>query len=191
MNQKESQSVLTNHSLKIGFNKIILLYSIFLIFYVIIQLVKFIKGGMRMNDLMNYDIYIFDYEGTLSQSPSTKLTLKELLYEFDFRKLSPNEKIFNFINSIGHKTIYVVGIIESNKEIEQKNEWLKKHYPMIEKENYIFISSDYKKSEAIQEIINKYRYDKSKILFIDDKNSHIKDVSELGIKSILVEDLIY
>lgn len=144
-----------------------------------------------MNDLMNYDIYIFDYEGTLSQSPSTKLTLKELLYEFDFRKLSPNEKIFNFINSIGHKTIYVVGIIESNKEIEQKNEWLKKHYPMIEKENYIFISSDYKKSEAIQEIINKYRYDKSKILFIDDKNSHIKDVSELGIKSILVEDLIY
>lgn len=142
-----------------------------------------------MNDLINYDIYIFDYEGTLSQSPSTKLTLKDLLYEFDFRKLSPNNKISNFIDSIKSKKLYVVGIIESNREIEQKIEWLKLHYPMIEKENCIFISSDYKKSEAIVEIINNYNYDKNKILFIDDKISHIRDVSQIGIRSILVEDL--
>lgn len=73
-----------------------------------------------MKDLRNYDIYIFDYEGTLSEAPNKRLTLKELLYEFDFRKLSPNQKISDFVNSLNNKIIYVVGIIECNKEIEQK-----------------------------------------------------------------------
>lgn len=144
-----------------------------------------------MNNLKNYNVYIFDYEGTLSESPDRKLLLKDLLYEFDFRDLKPNPKILNFVNSINFKKIYVVGIIESNREIEQKNEWLKLHYPMISSENYIFVSSDYKKSEVIKEIINKNNYNKNDIIFIDDKISHIQDVSELGIKNILVNDISY
>lgn len=142
-----------------------------------------------MKDLNNYDIYIFDYEGTLSESPDHKLTLKELLYEFDFKLLEPNKNIYNFVNSLKNKKIYVVGIIESNTEIDQKKAWLKMNYPIIEEENYIFISSDYKKSEAITEIINQYNYDKEKMIFIDDKRQHIDDVSKLGIKSILVQDI--
>lgn len=142
-----------------------------------------------MNNLKNYDIYIFDYEGTLSESPNKKLTLKELLYEFDFRDLCPNQKIFDFVNSISYKKIYVVGIIESNREIEQKNEWIKSHFPMIQKENSIFISGDYKKSEVVMEIMNNNNYNKNEIIFIDDKVAHIKDVSELGIKSVLVDDI--
>lgn len=142
-----------------------------------------------MNDLTNYDIYVFDYEGTLSQSPNKKLTLKELLFEFDFKKLLPNNKIYALVNLLRNKKIYVVGIIESNKEIEQKNEWLKKYYPMIDEKNVIFISSDYRKSEAVLEIINKYNYDIEKMIFIDDKVSHIEDVKQLGVKSILVDDV--
>lgn len=144
-----------------------------------------------MKHLTDYDIYVFDYEGTLSESPNKRLTLKELLYEFDFEKLYPNKKIYNFVNILKDKNIYVVGIIESNKEIEQKNRWLERYFPMIKKENCIFISSDYKKSEVILEIINKYNYDKNKMIFIDDKLSHVKDVSSIGIRSILVEDLEY
>ena len=77
-----------------------------------------------MKNTKDFDIYIFDYEGTLSLAPNKKLSLQELLYEFDFRTLLPNENIFNFVNSIKEKEIYVVGIIETAKEIEQKNEWL-------------------------------------------------------------------
>lgn len=142
-----------------------------------------------MKNVKDFDIYIFDYEGTLSLAPNKKLSLQELLYEFDFRTLLPNENIFNFVNSIKEKEIYVVGIIETAKEIEQKNEWLNLHYPMIRHENVIFISSDYKKSDVIKEIINKYNYDKNKIAFIDDKLSYVEDVSSLGIASILVKDI--
>lgn len=140
-------------------------------------------------DLKDYEIYIFDYEGTLSESPNHKLTLEELLYDFDFRNLFPNKEIQNFINSIKNKKIYVLGIIETNKEIEQKVEWLKIYYPIINKENYIFISSDYKKSEAILEIIKKNNYKKNEVLFIDDKISHINDVNKLGVKSILTDNI--
>lgn len=137
----------------------------------------------------NYDVYILDYEGTLSL-PSTKiLTLYELLYGFDFRDLLPNKKIYDFIKSLDNKEFYVVGVIETNTEIEQKYEWLRLNYPMIKKENYIFISENHKKSEAIEAIINKNNYDKNKIVFIDDKKSHVEDVSMLNIKTILVEDI--
>lgn len=140
-------------------------------------------------DLKDYSVYIFDYEGTLSEAPNHKLTLEELLYNFNFKNLEPNKQILNFFNSIQNKEIYVVGIIETNKEIQQKTEWLNIHYPTIRKENYVFISSDYKKSEAILAIINKNNYKKSEILFIDDKISHINDVSKLGIKSVLTKNI--
>lgn len=142
-----------------------------------------------MIDFKKYDIYIFDYEGTLSEPPDHKLTLQELLYDFDFRKLFPNNAIHDFFNLINKKKVYVVGIIETDREIEQKKEWLKYYYPSINVENCIFISGEHKKSEAILEIINKNNYEKDKILFIDDKISHIKDVNELGINSILTKDI--
>lgn len=140
-------------------------------------------------DLKDYDVYIFDYEGTLSESPNHKLTLEELLYNFDFKDLEPNKQILNFIKSLQNKKIYVVGIIETNNEIEQKIEWLNIHYPIINKENCIFISSDHKKSEAILAIIDNNNYKKNEILFIDDKIYHINDVNKLGIKSILTQNI--
>ena len=142
-----------------------------------------------MKDLLNYDIYIFDYEGTLSESPDRKLSIKDLLFDFDFRNLNPTKNIYDFVSSLKDKKIYVVGIIESGKEIEQKKEWLKSCYPMIREQDCMFISSDYKKSEVILEILNKYNYDKSKVIFIDDKISHVEDVKQLGIKCVLVDDL--
>ena len=137
----------------------------------------------------DYDVYIFDYEGTLSENPSKKLSLKELLYEFDFKDLLPNKKIHDLVYLLSNKDIYVVGVIETNTEIDQKYEWIKLKYPMIKKENCIFISGDHKKSEVISAIINKNNYNKNKIIFIDDKKKHIDDVGKLGIKTILVEEI--
>ena len=108
---------------------------------------------------------------------------------FDFRDLKINNKIYDFYKRVKQKTIYVVGIIECNREIEQKKQWLNINYPDIKEENYIFVSSDYKKSDVIKEIIDFNNYSKDKILFIDDKSSHIDDVSQLGIKCLLVDEI--
>lgn len=142
-----------------------------------------------MDNFSEYDVFIFDYEGTLSVSPKKVLSLAELLNEFDFRDLEPNKKVYDFVQMLNNKKIYIVGCIECNREIEQKKEWLGFNYPMIEKDNYIFISGEHKKSEAVQAIIEKNNYNKEKIVFIDDKMSHINDVSNLGIRCILVEEI--
>ncbi len=142
-----------------------------------------------MKEIKDLEIYIFDYEGTLSESPSERLSLNDLLYKFDFRKLKINEKIYNLYEQIKDKIIYVVGIIECNREIEQKKQWLKANFTNIREENYIFVSSDYKKSDVIKEIITYNHYSKEKILFIDDKRSHVNDVSQLGIKCLLVDEI--
>ena len=142
-----------------------------------------------MFDANDFEIFIFDYEGTLSEFPSKRLSIDDLLYNFDFRKLKINNKIYDFYKRVKQKTIYVVGIIECNREIEQKKQWLNINYPDIKEENYIFVSSDYKKSDVIKEIIDFNNYSKDKILFIDDKSSHIDDVSQLGIKCLLVDEI--
>lgn len=142
-----------------------------------------------MKDIKDFEIYIFDYEGTLSDSPSKRLSLNDLLYKLDFMKLKVNEKIYNLYEQIKDRPVYVVGIIECNREIEQKKQWLNINYPDIKEENYIFVSSDYKKSDVIKEIIDFHNYSKDKILFIDDKSSHIDDVSQLGIKCLLVDEI--
>ena len=142
-----------------------------------------------MFDANDFEIFIFDYEGTLSEFPSKRLSIDDLLYNFDFRDLKINNKIYDFYKRVKQKTIYVVGIIECNREIEQKKQWLNINYPDIKEENYIFVSSDYKKSDVIKEIIDFNNYSKDKILFIDDKSSHIDDVSQLGIKCLLVDEI--
>ena len=142
-----------------------------------------------MKDIKDFEIYIFDYEGTLSEAPTERLTLNDLLYKFDFRKLKVNEKIYNLYEQIKDRSVYVVGIIESNREIEQKKQWLKDNFPNIREENYIFVSSDYKKSDVIKEIITCNNYSKDKIIFIDDKSLHVNDVSQLGIKCLLVDEI--
>lgn len=142
-----------------------------------------------MFDVNDFDIFIFDYEGTLSEPPSKRLSIEDLLYTFDFRDLKINNKIYDFYKRVKQKTIYVVGIIECNREIEQKKQWLNINYPDIKENNYIFVSSDYKKSDVIKEIIDFNNYSKDKILFIDDKSSHIDDVSQLGINCLLVDEI--
>ena len=41
----------------------------------------------------------------------------------------------------------------------------------------------------IKAIVDFNNYSKDKILFIDDKSSHIDDVSQLGIKCLLVDEI--
>ena len=45
-----------------------------------------------MFDANDFEIFIFDYEGTLSEFPSKRLSIDDLLYNFDFRKLKINNK---------------------------------------------------------------------------------------------------
>ena len=51
------------------------------------------------------------------------------------------------------------------------------------------MSSDYKKSDVIKELIKENNYEKDRILFIDDRIKHIEDVSEIGVKCLIANEV--
>ncbi len=142
------------------------------------------------------DNYIFvDYEGTLSEVPkgsgeNQKVTLADLLFGDVFSKLKPNQKIRQFLLKQNTKNIYVLGVVDSNREIKQKEQWLRKHYRFISKDNYIFISGERKKVDVINEFVKFYHINPKDIIFIDDKVKHLTPAVEAGYTCIDANEIV-
>ena len=139
--------------------------------------------------------YIFvDYEGTLSESPSGsgengKVLISDLLFKDVFSELKPIQKVKDFLLKQNTKNIFVLGIIDTAKEIKQKERWLKKHYSFIDSNNYIFVSSEHKKVEIINEYDKNNKLNKKEVVFIDDKLSHLQPAMLQGYACIDVQDI--
>lgn len=145
---------------------------------------------------MNCNKYIFvDYEGTLSETPrgsgkNGEVLLSDLLFGDVFTQLKPNEQVRMYLLHQNTENIYVLGVVDTNREIEQKEQWLKLHYPWIKPENYIFISGEHKKVEVIDEYVKNKRLDKKEVILIDDKQNHLDAVIRAGYRGINALDLM-
>ncbi len=135
--------------------------------------------------------YVFvDYEGTLSEAPKASVTIAKLLFNDVFTKLKPNPKIKEFLLKQDTRNIYVLGIIDTNREIEQKEQRLKKHYRFIRQSNYIFVSSEHEKVEIISEFIKYKKIKPEDVIFIDDKQNHLDLVMTLGCQCVLAANIL-
>ncbi len=144
-------------------------------------------------NLKNKIIFI-DYEGTLSENPSGKgelgeVTLKELLFDNNFLECKPIKKTQKLLTPLDPKKIYVVGVIDTNFEINQKYKWLKTHYPFILKKNIVFISCNNKKVEVLNNFLLNNNWKKEDVVFIDDKESHLKFARDEGYDCYNIKDL--
>ena len=134
--------------------------------------------------------YIFvDYEGTLSAAPE-RPTMANILFGDVFTNLKPNEPVHKFLSEQGAEQIFVLGIVDTAHEIEQKKQWLQKNCPFIPSKNYIFISGEHRKVDIIAAYAKKYGWAKSDILFIDDKEKHLNPVREAGYTCIKTCDIM-
>ena len=131
--------------------------------------------------------YVFvDYEGTLSEAPKD-VTMTDLLFGDVFTNLKPNEAVKKFLLAQNAKQIFVLGVVDTEREIRQKSLWLQKHCPFIPKENYLFISGEHRKVDVITAYAQKYEWAKSDILFIDDKEKHLVPAQQAGYTCIETE----
>ena len=76
--------------------------------------------------------------------------------------------------------VYILGAITLNTEIEEKQEWLRKYYPSIKKENMIFVNNSETKLEMLEAYRQKLNLDYKDIAFIDDKHSTIQSAEKMG-----------
>ena len=142
---------------------------------------------MEIN-LTNKTIFI-DFEGTLSESPKEEPTLGELLFGQPFTNLKPNAKVIKLLEKVNPKKIYVLGIIDTNNEIQQKYFWLEQHYPKIEDQNVIFVANNHQKVDVISEYQKKLNLKTSDIVFIDDKEKHLAPARLKGFECVDVNNL--
>ncbi len=139
-------------------------------------------------DLTKKTIFV-DYEGTLSECPDKAPTLRELLFEKPFSKLKPNAKMQKLLEKVNPKKIYVVGVVDTNNEIQQKYFWLEKHFPHIEDQNIIFVSSSTKKVDVIKEYQAKLGLKSEDIVFVDDKEKHLAPARAAGFECYNVNEI--
>ena len=140
-------------------------------------------------------ILFIDYEGTISENPKGNnldgsACLNDLSFKNVFNECKPINKIQNLLRKLEPKNIYILGVIDTNKEIEQKYDWLKKFYPFLLKENIIFISSNNKKVDVLNEYQKMLQIEKQNIVFIDDKESHLKYARENGYLCYNVNEIV-
>lgn len=140
--------------------------------------------------------YIFvDYEGTLSETPkgngkNQEVLISDLLFGDVFSELQPNNKVKKWLLEQHTKNIFVLGIVDTNIEINQKVKWLKRHYNFIDKKNYIFVSGEHKKVEIINEFVKSRNIDKKDVIFVDDKQRHLNPAIQEAYRCINAADIL-
>ena len=139
-------------------------------------------------DLTKKTIFL-DYEGVLCETPAESPTLNELLFEKPFSKLKPITKIQKLLEKVNPKRIYVLGVVDTNNEIQQKYFWLEKHFPHIEDQNVVFVSSGVKKVDVIKAYQTKLGLKANEIVFIDDKEKHLAPARDAGFECYNVEEI--
>lgn len=130
-----------------------------------------------------------DYEGTLCESSVCSGVFSDLLFDDAFTNLKPNNKVKKYLSEQSNAQIYVLGVVDTGREVKQKERWLKKYYPMIPEENYIFVSSEHQKVDVIDAFVERFGWDKSKVLLIDDKEKHLVPVRKAGYRGVNANDL--
>ncbi len=143
--------------------------------------------------LKNKTLFI-DYEGTISEKPKVTnaqngATIEELLFGDVFKDCKPISKIQKLLSQLDPKNIYILGVIDTNKEIEQKYQWIAKFYPFLLKENIIFISNNHKKVDVINAYQKKLKIEKANIVFVDDKESHLRYARQCGYTCLNVNEI--
>lgn len=147
------------------------------------------------------DKYVFfDVDGTLAEYRYNDhvsggndwggQTWEELFFGNVFVNNRPLKTMVHLIEKLDANKIFVLGVITTNHEIDEKYEWFAKYYPSIKRENIIFVADSSLKLIALEQYAKKLNISKEDIVFIDDKHATIRQTEEAGFKSYHVTSFV-
>lgn len=132
--------------------------------------------------LVDYKVYVFDLDNTLYLHKVNDTTYHKNL-KHNLIQLKDKDKILCIAshNVNPEKFMKRLGILDLFDKILYEHQALN---PRIND-----ISQYTKKSKMIKELLSETKYTKEDVVFFDDYNYNIKDVSEFGIRCVLVDEL--
>ena len=98
-----------------------------------------------------------------------------------FLKRKPSKLMQKVLSECGEKQNIIMGHCQNQKEKDDKQLWLDKHYPMIS--DRLFIVDDNSKADCIIEYCNKSKIDLKEVIYVDDVIKFLREAERKGIAS--------
>lgn len=131
-------------------------------------------------------IYI-DMDGTIARFHDENLYLERMFEKGFFRDLKPFENAVVAIEKLVNDStaeIYILSATLNSCSLDEKNQWLDKYLPNIDKDHRIFTSLNVPKSEAIGHQLT------DKDILIDDYNKNLLEWEKAGGTSVKAKNNI-
>lgn len=156
-------------------------------------------GSVRKSDLENKYVF-WDIDGTLapyrfndhvSDPEGTKngMSLKEIS-EHIFLTRKPSQHMMKVVYSCGARRNFIMGHCQVQQEMDDKQLWLDKHFPIIKRQDRLLTFENISKADSIIEYCAGHRIDLKDVVYVDDVLVFLREAERKGIKSYHISSFL-
>jgi len=156
-------------------------------------------GSVRKSDLENKYVF-WDIDGTLApyrfndhvsdpEGTNNGMSLKEIS-EHIFLTRKPSQHMMKVVYSCGARRNFIMGHCQVQQEMDDKQLWLDKHFPIIKRQDRILTFENISKADSIVEYCAGHRIDLKDAVYVDDVLVFLREAERKGIKSYHISSFL-
>lgn len=156
-------------------------------------------GSVRKSDLENKYVF-WDIDGTLApyrfndhvsdpEGTNNGMNLKEIS-EHIFLTRKPSQHMMKVVYSCGARRNFIMGHCQVQQEMDDKQLWLDKHFPIIRRQDRILTFENISKADSIVEYCAGHRIDLKDAVYVDDVLVFLREAERKGIKSYHISSFL-
>lgn len=153
----------------------------------------------KKNDLENKYVF-WDIDGTLApyrfndhvsdpDGTNNGMSLKEI-DERIFLTRKPFQHMMKVVYSCGARRNFIMCHCQVQQEMDDKQLWLDKHFPIIRRQDRIFTFENISKADSIVEYCAGHRIDLKDVVYVDDVLAFLREAERKGIKSYHISSFL-
>lgn len=156
-------------------------------------------GSVRKSDLEKKYVF-WDIDGTLApyrfndhvsdpEGTNNGMSLKEIS-EHIFLTREPSQHMMKVVYSCGARRNFIMGHCQVQQEMDNKQLWLDKHFPIIKRQDRILTFENISKADSIVEYCAGHRIDLKDVVYVDDVLAFLREAERKGIKSYYISSFL-
>lgn len=156
-------------------------------------------GSVRKSDLENKYVF-WDIDGTLTpyrfndhvsdpEGTNNGMSLKEIS-EHIFLTRKPSQHMMKVVYSCGARRNFIMGHCQVQQEMDDKQLWLDKYFPIIRRQDRILTYENISKADSIVEYCAGHRIDLKDVVYVDDVLAFLREAERKGIKSYHISSFL-
>lgn len=156
-------------------------------------------GSVRKSDLENKYVF-WDIDGTLApyrfndhvsdpEGTNNGMSLKEIS-EHIFLTRKPSQHMMKVVYSCGARRNFIMGHCQVQQEMDDKQLWLDKHFPIIKRQDRLLTFENISKADSIIEYCVGHRIDLKDAVYVDDVLVFLREAERKGIKSYHISSFL-